>query len=64
MKFIKVILDKEPIISALGAFLCISLIAFINSFDDFNIWLIPPFGDCLVKRLSDKGVTFESPVEI
>ena len=44
MKIIKVILAKEPIISALGAFLCISLIAFINSYDDFNIWLIPPFG--------------------
>lgn len=48
MKFIKVILDKEPIISALGAFLCISLIAFINSYDDFNIWLIPPFGATMV----------------
>ena len=48
MKFIKVILDREPIISALGAFLCISLIAFINSYDDFNIWLIPPFGATMV----------------
>ena len=48
MKFVKVILDKEPIISALGAFLCISLIAFINSYDDFNIWLIPPFGATMV----------------
>ena len=48
MKFIKVILDKEPIISALGAFLCISLIGFINSYDDFNIWLIPPFGATMV----------------
>ena len=48
MKFIKVILAKEPIISALGAFLCISLIAFINSCDDFNIWLIPPFGATMV----------------
>ena len=48
MKFIKVILDKEPIISALGAFLCISLIAFINSYDAFNIWLIPPFGATMV----------------
>ena len=48
MKFIKVILAKEPIISALGAFLCISLIAFINSYDDFNIWLIPPFGATMV----------------
>ena len=48
MKFIKVILAKEPIISALGAFLCISLIAFINSYNDFNIWLIPPFGATMV----------------
>ena len=48
MKFIKVILAKEPLISALGAFLCISLIAFINSYDDFNIWLIPPFGATMV----------------
>ena len=48
MKFIKVILAKEPIISALGAFLCISLIAFMNSYDDFNIWLIPPFGATMV----------------
>lgn len=48
MKFIKVILTKEPLISALGAFLCISLIAFINSYDDFNIWLIPPFGATMV----------------
>ena len=48
MKFIKVILAKEPLILALGAFLCISLIAFINSYDDFNIWLIPPFGATMV----------------
>ena len=48
MKFIKVILAKEPLISALGAFLCISLIAFINSYDHFNIWLIPPFGATMV----------------
>ena len=48
MKFIKVILNKEPIMSALGAFLCLSLIAFINSYDDFNIWLIPPFGATMV----------------
>ena len=48
MKFIKVILAKEPLISALGAFLCISLIAFINYYEDFNIWLIPPFGATMV----------------
>ena len=44
MNFIKVILAKEPIISAIGAFLCISLIAFITSYDDSNMWLLPPYG--------------------
>ena len=58
MKFIKVILAKEPIISALGAFLCISLIAFINSYDDFNIWLIPPFGATMVLVMA----VYESPL--
>ena len=48
MKIIKVILAKEPLISSLGAFICISFIAFINSYDDFNIWLIPPFGATMV----------------
>ena len=58
MKIIKVILAKEPIISALGAFLCISLIAFINSYDDFNIWLIPPFGATMVLVMA----VYESPL--
>ena len=58
MKFIKVILAKEPIISALGAFLCISFIAFINSYDDFNTWLIPPFGATMVLVMA----VYESPL--
>ena len=48
MKIIKAILAKEPLIASLGAFICISFIAFINSYDDFNIWLIPPFGATMV----------------
>ena len=36
------------IVSSLGAFICISLIAFINIKDLSNIWLIPPFGASLV----------------
>ena len=48
MKFIKGILATEPLIASLGAFLCISFIAFINSYDDYNIWLIPPFGATMV----------------
>jgi len=48
MKFIKGLIATEPLIASLGAFLCISIIAFIHSFDAFNIWLIPPFGATMV----------------
>ena len=39
---------KNILISSLGAFLCMFLIALINSIDVSNIWLIPPFGASLV----------------
>ncbi len=39
---------KNNIISAFGAFLCISLLAYLNSFDESNLWLIPPFGASMV----------------
>ncbi|MGB2161443.1 MAG: HPP family protein, partial [Gammaproteobacteria bacterium] len=39
---------KNNIISAFGAFLCISALAYINSFDESNLWLIPPFGASMV----------------
>ena len=39
---------QSVLISSLGAFLCIFLIAYFNSFDETNIWLIPPFGASLV----------------
>ena len=39
---------KNNIISAFGAFLCISVLAFLNSFDENNLWLIPPFGASMV----------------
>ena len=39
---------KNILISSLGAFLCMLLIALINSIDVSNIWLIPPFGASLV----------------
>ena len=48
MKFIKGLIATEPLIASLGAFLCISIIAFVHSFDAFNIWLIPPFGATMV----------------
>ena len=39
---------KNNIISAFGAFLCISALAYLNSFDESNLWLIPPFGASMV----------------
>ena len=39
---------KNNIISAFGEFLCISILAYLNSFDEGNLWLIPPFGASMV----------------
>ena len=39
---------KNNILSALGAFICISILAYINSLDETNLWLIPPFGASMV----------------
>ena len=39
---------KVALISAFGAFLCISMLAYLNSFEDGNLWLIPPFGASMV----------------
>ena len=39
---------KNNFISAFGAFLCISALAYLNSFDESNLWLIPPFGASIV----------------
>ena len=39
---------KNNIISAFGAFLCISVLAYLNSLDEGNLWLIPPFGASMV----------------
>ena len=39
---------KNNILSALGAFLCISMLSYLNSFDETNLWLIPPFGASMV----------------
>ena len=39
---------KNILISSFGAFLCIFIIAYFNTIDKSNIWLIPPFGASLV----------------
>ncbi len=49
---------KNNIISAIGAFICISALAYLNSFDESNLWLIPPFGASMVLVMS----VHESPL--
>jgi len=49
---------KNNIISAFGGFLCISILAYFNSFDASNVWLIPPFGASMVLVMS----AHESPL--
>ena len=39
---------KNNLISGFGAFLCISALAYLNSYDASNLWLIPPFGASMV----------------
>ena len=39
---------KNNFISAVGAFVCISALAYLNSFDPNNLLLIPPFGASMV----------------
>ena len=39
---------RVALISAFGAFLCISMLSYLNTFEDGNLWLIPPFGASMV----------------
>ena len=53
---------KNILISSLGAFLCMFLIALINSIDVSNIWLIPPFGASLVLVMAVHDSPLAKPV--
>ena len=39
---------KNNFISAFGAFVCIFILATLNSYYEGNFWLIPPFGASMV----------------
>ena len=52
---------KNIIISAFGAFLCMFLIAYFNSIDSTNVWLIPPFGASLVLVMAVHESPLASP---
>ena len=52
---------KNIFISAFGAFLCMFLIAYFNSIDSTNVWLIPPFGASLVLVMAVHESPLASP---
>ena len=52
---------KNIFISAFGAFLCMFLIAYFNSMDSTNVWLIPPFGASLVLVMAVHESPLASP---
>tara|TARA_B100001057_G_scaffold426718_1_gene451034 strand:+ start:25 stop:486 length:462 start_codon:yes stop_codon:yes gene_type:complete len=39
---------KNNLIAGFGGFLCIAVLSYLNSFDESNLWLIPPFGASMV----------------
>lgn len=39
---------KNNLIAGFGGFLCIAVLAYLNSFDESSLWLIPPFGASMV----------------
>ena len=49
---------KNILISCFGAFLCMFSIAYLNTLDETNVWLIPPFGASIVLVMS----VHESPL--
>ena len=41
-------LYMKALVASFGAFICISLLAYLNISDTTNLWLIPPFGASMV----------------
>ena len=52
---------KNILISSFGAFLCMFIIAYFNTIDKSNIWLIPPFGASLVLVMAVHDSPLASP---
>ena len=52
---------KNILISSFGAFLCMFLIAYFNTIDKSNVWLIPPFGASLVLVMAVHDSPLASP---
>ena len=65
MKFKNLLKNYQNVlISSLGAFLCIFLIAYFNSVDETNIWLIPPFGASLVLVMAVRDSPLAQPKNV
>ena len=52
---------KNILISSFGAFLCMFIIAYFNTIDESNIWLIPPSGASLVLVMAVHDSPLASP---
>tara|TARA_B100001094_G_scaffold55006_1_gene50577 strand:+ start:432 stop:893 length:462 start_codon:yes stop_codon:yes gene_type:complete len=52
---------RNIFISCFGAFLCMFLIAHLNTIDESNTWLIPPFGASLVLVMAVSDSPLASP---
>ena len=61
-------MNKSDLINALfislGAFLCIGLLAYLNSFFSDALWLIPPFGASMVLVMAAHTSPFAQPKNI
>tara|TARA_Y100001936_G_C15922623_1_gene584953 strand:+ start:531 stop:989 length:459 start_codon:yes stop_codon:yes gene_type:complete len=54
----------NPLIAAAGGFLCITLLSFLNEFNNIYIWLIPPFGATMVLVMSVHDSPLAQPKNI
>ena len=54
----------NALFSSLGAFLCIGLLAYLNSFFSDALWLIPPFGASMVLVMAAHTSPFAQPKNI
>ena len=48
----------NPLVAATGSFLCITLLSFLNEYNNIYVWLIPPFGATMVLVMS----VYDSPL--
>ena len=52
------------LLSAFGAFLCISLLSYLHFFENSSIWLIPPFGASMVLVMAVHNSPLAEPKNI